>query len=97
MQQTVVGVVGVTVPVRLGVPDVAHWPPDGVTDAVTFRAVAVRFSLHAPMAVLVKSAGAAQSVVADTEMLSMLQVVPVAAPHAQEPALHARVSLAPVK
>jgi hypothetical protein len=97
VQHTVVGVIGVTLPVRLGAPDDAHWPPDGVTDAVTLRAVAARFSLQSPIAVLVNAAGEAQSVVADTDTLSMLHVVPVAAPHAHDPAPHARVSLASAK
>jgi hypothetical protein len=97
VQQTVVGVVGATPPVRLGVPEAPHWPPLGVTLAVTLRAVAARFSLHAPIAVLTKVAGDAQSVVAETETLSMLQVVPLAAPQEQDPVSQVRVSVAPVK
>jgi hypothetical protein len=97
VQQTVVGAVGVTAPVSVAVPDGAHWPPAGLTDAVTLRAVAARFWLHAPTAVVVNDAGAAQSVVAETETLSTLHVAPVAAPHEQDPAAHARVSVAPAK
>ena len=97
MQQTVVGVVGVTPPPKAAAPEGAHWPPVGVTEAVTLRAVAARFPLHVPTAVLAKAAGDAQSVVAETDTPSMVQVVPVAAPHAQDPTPQVRVSLAPAK
>ena len=95
-QHTVVGALGVIAPVTAAFPEAAHCPPDAETLAVTLRAVAARLPLHWPTVVLANVAGAAQSVVAETETLLMVHVTPVGPPQLHVPA-HARPSVPPAK
>jgi hypothetical protein len=96
VQHTVVGAPGTIPPAVDALPDAAHAPPDAVTLAATFRAVAARLLLHWPTTVPGSIAGAAQSLVAETDTLPIVHATPVGAPQAHEPA-HVRVSLPPPK